>query len=179
MRSSQLAAWKCSSGHVWQARLSSVRAGRCCPICAHNQKLGLDQMRQIARERGGQCLSGDYTNGRTALVWECEHGHRWSACPTNVKGGMRNKGTWCPECYNVRRAFHARQSIEVMQEIAVRRKGRCRSKESRQQEQIDLAVRPGTPLAGAPGLYLARVMVSSLRAQSTAHAIGPSGYCSE
>jgi hypothetical protein len=129
VRSSEPARWKCTSGHAWQARVSSVRAGQWCPVCAHNQKVGLDQMQQIARERGGQCLSGRYKNGRTALLWECGNGHRWKASPANVKGGTRKKGTWCPECYNARRAFHERQSIVGMREIALHRQGRCVSKE--------------------------------------------------
>jgi hypothetical protein len=125
VRSSESALWKCASGHVWQARVSSVRAGQWCPVCAHNQKLGLDQMQQIARERGGQCLSTRYKNGCTPLLWECCNGHRWRASPANVKGGMRKKGTWCPECYNARRTFHEKHSIERMREIALLRQGRC------------------------------------------------------
>lgn len=129
VRSSQRAVWKCAFGHVWEARVSSIRAGQWCPVCAHNQRLGLDQMQRIARERGGRCMSRHYKNGRTPLLWECGNWHRWRASPTNVKGGARKKGTWCPECYNARRAFHERTSIERMREIAVHRQGRCLSTE--------------------------------------------------
>ena len=125
VKSSETARWKCAYGHEWRARVSSVRAGNWCPACAHNQTLRLDQMQQIARERGGKCLSSRYMNGRTPLLWECGKGHCWKAAPDNVKGGKRKKGSWCPECYNARRTFHERQTIEAMREIALRRKGRC------------------------------------------------------
>lgn len=127
VRSSKPVRWKCAFGHEWQARASSIRAGTWCPVCTHNQKLKLEQMQQIARERGGRCLSTSYKSGRTPLLWECGKGHRWSASPANVKDGTRRKGTWCLQCYNSRRTFHERHGIETMRDIALARGGRCLS----------------------------------------------------
>jgi hypothetical protein len=114
---------------AWQARASATRAGHWCPVCAHNQKLGFEQMQEIARKRGGRCLSTNYKNGRTPLLWECANGHCWKASPANVKGGRRKKGTWCFECYHSRRAFHDKYSIQTMRTIAAARGGRCLSQE--------------------------------------------------
>ena len=50
-------------------------------------------MRQIAKERGGRCLSDTYVNAHTLLFWECRHGHRWRATPNKVQ-----QGRWCPVC---------------------------------------------------------------------------------
>ena len=127
VRSSKPIRWKCSLGHEWQARAKSIRSGHWCPVCAHNQKLKLEQMQEIARERGGRCLSMTYRNGRTPLLWECEHGHRWRASPANIKDGTRRKGTWCLECYNSRRRFYEKHSIQTMRRIALARGGRCLS----------------------------------------------------
>jgi hypothetical protein len=123
--------WKCAGGHQWLARSSSVRTGSWCPACAHNQRLKLDEMQQVARERGGRCLSLHYTNGSTPLLWVCRQGHRWKASPSNVKGGRRKKGTWCMECYNWRRRFRAKHSIEEMRLLAISRGGKCMAAEYR------------------------------------------------
>ena len=125
--SSKLLRWRCVVGHEWQARARSIRAGRWCPACAHNQRLRLGDMQEIARERGGRCLSSRYENGCTALLWECKLGHRWKAPPYRVKNGSRRKGTWCPECYHLRRTVHAKRCIEEMMDLALARGGKCLS----------------------------------------------------
>jgi len=129
LNSSKPLRWKCAVGHEWLARPSSVKAGSWCPLCAHNQELKLEEMQEIAKQRGGQCLPATYKNGRTPLLWVCEHGHYWKASPANVKNGTRRKGTWRPECYNRRRRFHTKHSIEAMKDLANARGGTCLSTE--------------------------------------------------
>ncbi len=129
VNSSQFLSWKCNVGHEWQARASSIRAGRWCPACAHNQKLNLREMQEIARERGGKCLSSRYENGRTPLMWECELGHHWRALPARVKNGLRRKGTWCPKCYSLRRRVYEKHGMEGMRDLAIARGGKCLSTE--------------------------------------------------
>jgi hypothetical protein len=127
--SSRPVQWQCGAGHEWLARASSIRAGNWCPVCAHNRKLRLEELQEVARERGGKCLSISYKNGRTPLLWVCRYGHRWKACAASVKGGSRRKGTWCRACYNWRRRFHGKRSIEAMRELATVRGGACLSAE--------------------------------------------------
>lgn len=129
LNSSKPLRWKCAVGHEWLARSSSVKAGSWCPLCAHNQELKLEEMQEIAEQRGGQCLSASYKNGHTPLLWVCKNGHYWKASPVNVKNGTRKKGTWCRECYNWRRRFHAKHSIEAMRDLATARGGTCLSTE--------------------------------------------------
>jgi hypothetical protein len=50
-------------------------------------------MQKIALSRGGKCLSKEYKNGRTKLLWECANGHVWSSKSDNIK-----QGKWCPDC---------------------------------------------------------------------------------
>jgi len=57
------------------------------------KKLTIELMQQIARDRGGKCLSKEYTDARTHLEWICAEGHRWKARPDSVK-----RGTWCKKC---------------------------------------------------------------------------------
>lgn len=47
----------------------------------------------IARKNGGKCLSSQYVNSHTHLLWQCSKGHKWKASPINIK-----RGTWCPNC---------------------------------------------------------------------------------
>ena len=129
VNSSHPVRWKCSVGHEWMARAHSIRAGNWCPVCAHNQRLKLEEMRQTAKERGGRCLSTSYKNASTPLLWVCIHGHQWKACPANVKGGPRRKGSWCRVCYDERRSFHEKLSIAAMRDLAIARWGTCLSAE--------------------------------------------------
>jgi hypothetical protein len=90
--------WECSKGHHWKARPANVKNGTWCPKCAkenagNSQRLTIEEMRALAKKRGGKCLSKTYRNAHTKLLWECANGHQWKARPANVK-----KVSWCPEC---------------------------------------------------------------------------------
>ncbi|MFH0902583.1 MAG: zinc-ribbon domain-containing protein [Pseudomonadota bacterium] len=110
--------WRCAKGHEWDTTPNTIKKGSWCPTC--RRRIGsIEKMRRIAEERGGKCLSDTYRNGRTALRWQCAHGHRWSAKPKDVD----NHGTWCPRCAG----SLAKGTIEEMQELARARGGECLS----------------------------------------------------
>ena len=73
------------------------------------------------RRRGGECLASEYVNATTKLWWRCRDGHEWDALPGSIV-----QGTWCPVCGHAGSST-APLSIEVMQEIAVKRGGLCLS----------------------------------------------------
>ncbi len=54
----------------------------------------LEEFQEIAKERGGICLSTEYDNSYTKLVFLCVRGHEFEAKPFNVK----NNDSWCPTC---------------------------------------------------------------------------------
>lgn len=111
--------WRCSEGHEWKAWLANIRMGKAwCPICAGKQRLSLDQIRQIARKRGGDCLSDQYEDQYTVLRWKCSYDHEWRATLKRVKSG-----SWCQLCYH----DSLRDTIEKMKEIANKRGGKCLS----------------------------------------------------
>ena len=96
--------WKCKCGHTWYAAPASIKAGRWCPICgrkksARKRALSIIDMKRMAKERGGKCLSDEYININTKLLWECHEGHQWWAIPYTVK-----KGHWCPICARVKKS---------------------------------------------------------------------------
>lgn len=51
-------------------------------------------MHALAKERGGECLSTEYANNSTNLLWRCGYCNQtWKARPGNIK-----MGKWCPDC---------------------------------------------------------------------------------
>ncbi|MBU0992971.1 MAG: NAD(P)-dependent oxidoreductase [Proteobacteria bacterium] len=59
-------------------------------------ELDIENMREAAAFRGGECLSPAMTKGdlTTRLKWRCAFGHEFEASPTLILLG----GYWCPEC---------------------------------------------------------------------------------
>jgi hypothetical protein len=120
--------WRCSDGHVWEAKPNNILNGRWCPKCARKkiadkQRHSIDEMIELARSRGGECLSKTYVNNRTRLEWKCSRGHRWGATPHHII-----LGTWCPTCADEATGIRNRKySIEDMQRVAHERGGECLS----------------------------------------------------
>jgi hypothetical protein len=105
--------WECSEGHRWKAAPNNIQQGKWCAQCSGRMKLSIDEMQQIAKEKGGKCLSKKYENNQTKLLWECSKGHRWKAIP-NIK-----RGSWCPYCAG------RGKTIKDMQKLAKKRGGKC------------------------------------------------------
>jgi hypothetical protein len=90
--------WRCKEGHEWNASPGNVKQGTWCPICGGSSRGNLQQIKELAQKRGGECISTEYINSKTKLRWRCEHGHEWETTPDTIK-----RGRWCPKC-----ATHAR-----------------------------------------------------------------------
>ncbi len=114
--------WECHKGHQWEAAPYNVKSGTWCPYCARKKKYTIEQMRQLAKEHGGKCLSDEYKNTHTKMLWECSKGHRWATSLTNI----RHYDRWCPSCSETKRV-RAKSTIENMQELAAKRDGKCLS----------------------------------------------------
>jgi hypothetical protein len=89
---------RCPEGHEWKLNWNNLQSGNWCPVCARKKtgerrRLTIVEMRKLARNRGGVCLSEEYKNCETKLLWQCKHGHLWQAKPSHVK-----RGSWCPVC---------------------------------------------------------------------------------
>lgn len=113
--------WECSKGHNWLARPHDVKnKSSWCPYCNGNLKYTLEDVCEIAKKRGGKCLSTEYNDNKEKLEWECSLGHIWKARLNDVV----SSDSWCPHC-----AGHTPINIEKMQEIAEKRGGKCLSVE--------------------------------------------------
>ena len=61
------------------------------------KKLTIDEMKNLAKSRQGECLSDIYIDLNTPLIWRCKYNHIWETKPQTIK-----QGSWCPFCANVK-----------------------------------------------------------------------------
>ena len=109
--------WECAKGHRWRARPNDIRNnGSWCPRCA-GQIVLIEDMQELARRFGGQCLSPTFRGSLTKLRWRCSKGHEFLKQPAYVR-----EGAFCPECSPRRRV-----TLGDLRAVARERGGRCRA----------------------------------------------------
>ena len=89
--------WRCREGHTWEATIynrSKNRSG--CPTCARaaSRKYSIEDIQVLAKQKGGTCLSDDFTSSRLKLKFRCKEGHVWDA----RADALLYSGKWCPVC---------------------------------------------------------------------------------
>lgn len=85
---------RCAEGHVFEAHWHNiVKQGLWCGKCSVTARLTIEDCQKSAAERGGKCLSTQYKNTRTHMLWECSDGHLWEATYGKIR-----EGRWCPVC---------------------------------------------------------------------------------
>lgn len=116
-KSSEKIKWQCDMGHSWLAPMASVQQGHWCPKCGGSEKLTIEKMRSLAKERQGECISTHYANSRSKLTWRCQVGHVWEATPDSIVAGK-----WCHVCGGSKKL-----TLLDMQALAKSRGGECLS----------------------------------------------------
>lgn len=86
---------------------------------SEHRQLAIEEMRRIASDHGGRCLSDSFISTSVRLLWQCAKKHQWRATPHSVKAG-----SWCRLCYHDR----LRGNLEKMQALALQRGGQLLSK---------------------------------------------------
>jgi hypothetical protein len=105
--------WECEKGHRFKASFTSIKKGKWCHDC---EKLGLlEDMRQYAREKGGELLSTEYLTQASIYRWKCAKGHMWENNYKNTR-----TGSWCPDCMT--RAEGRGAGAEVNRDAGIRRR---------------------------------------------------------
>ncbi|GJQ09168.1 hypothetical protein GpartN1_g959.t1 [Galdieria partita] len=108
--------WRCSEGHEWYASGDNVRRGSWCPTCARKtQSLDLSELNELAKEKGGRCLSTIYKNVHQKLKWECSQGHIFMMNANNIRrrSNSSRPPSWCPICANLKRSEKRKKSTAV------------------------------------------------------------------
>lgn len=103
--------FRCANSHEWETIPYVIFKGHWCPKCGALERgfvrrLSIDEMNQLATEHGGRCLSKEYINANTHLLWECSKGHQWTAIPNSIK-----RGSWCSICSKDNRRKRDKQTI--------------------------------------------------------------------
>jgi hypothetical protein len=111
---------KCSKGHTSEILAEVLRIQLKCLSCNSKKRNTIEDMKQIAIERGGECLSDNYVHSESKLEWRCSEGHTWWSNAHTIK-----KGSWCPKCKNESQ----KNDIWYMHFWAAFNNGKCLSKE--------------------------------------------------
>jgi hypothetical protein len=117
--------FRCVHGHEWLTLGAVVLHGGWCRRCAAAERGarlrredGLRQLKALAAERGGQCLSTEYKGIDHPVRLRCAQGHEWE-----VKAASPLRGKWCRFCA----ADANRLSIADAHAAAAERGGQCLS----------------------------------------------------
>ena len=89
----------CKENHKFKSYSKSIKRGHWCKRCSNKKvmepkQLTIKQMKELAKQRGGDCLSDSINNSYSKLLWKCSEGHKWKSTAQSVK----NRKSWCPEC---------------------------------------------------------------------------------
>lgn len=120
--------WECNKGHRWSIAYKNVYMGSWCPKCGATQKHlmrieSLKKAHATAISRGGECLSTEYINNKSPLLWKCAKDHEWYATHQSV-----NRGGWCLEC--AKQENHCKKTVvtfEKVLQLAAQKNGECLS----------------------------------------------------
>lgn len=92
--------WRCTSGHLWSATVSSrTSLDASCPICSgHKISKGFNDLAtthpQMASQADGWDPSTVQRGSRALRNWVCEKGHKWRTSPNS----RTNMDAGCPTC---------------------------------------------------------------------------------
>lgn len=112
--------FECAEGHRWEVLPTIIFYERTwCKKCAGLAKLGLDDMKKLAIERGEVCLSKRFKDRESNLRWKCAVGHIFEYTPKMIQ-----RGSWCPKCKSHKKCS---KSLELMKKWAAKREGKCLS----------------------------------------------------
>ncbi|MDR0736561.1 MAG: hypothetical protein LBF51_07000 [Zoogloeaceae bacterium] len=84
-------------------------------------KYSLEYTQQIARQRGGVCLSAQYVDFRSKLKWKCREGHVWEGRLENIL-----RGRWCSVCREQKKEA---DRLQKARQLTTSRGGECLSDE--------------------------------------------------
>lgn len=85
--------WKCSKNHIFEKNWNHVKRGQWCNKCS-GRKLSINDIKELAKSRNGECLSINYNKCIDKLTWKCSSNHIWEASLNSIK----NQNSWCPIC---------------------------------------------------------------------------------
>lgn len=118
--------FQCKNGHIFESKPSNIRRNTWCKICSGKAKKSINDYINHAKNKGGDCLSKEYSTNKQKLTWKCKKGHIWEAQAKSVLHG----GRWCPKCADVERGLKKRKyTIIDAKNLAIKKGGKCLSEQ--------------------------------------------------
>jgi hypothetical protein len=113
--------FECKKGHIWDAKAWNIYKGTWCKRCdaqsrTREKQYTIEVFRDIAKKKGGECLSEKYIRIQSKLLFKCKEGHIWNATPSHILNG-----TWCKKC------AWPNADIDHMRKLAAINGGKCLS----------------------------------------------------
>lgn len=95
--------------YIWESDTRCIiNRNQWCPKCAGRVPYTIEDMKKIARNKGGECLSESYSSLRNKLIWLCgDCGHTWTATASNIV----YYNSWCPIC--AKKSVQPRRKIDI------------------------------------------------------------------
>jgi len=112
---------ECDNGHKLAMKPMGILHGYGCRQCIIDKQKQeeLDRVKEIARKKGGRCLSGKYKSYQSVLTWQCAKGHKWTA-----QARFITEGHWCKFC---NREEKCKDDLKQIARIAKEHGGKCLS----------------------------------------------------
>jgi hypothetical protein len=134
--------WKCSHPDhpSWTGVFHVlVNQKRWCPTCKYAEdakravknndfEAGLKEAQEYAFYKGGQCLSTEYKNNKTDMLWKC---HNPKHQPWLAKfNTLKHQNTWCKECCKENQLWNMNKPEKLLEakDYAKNKNGVCLSK---------------------------------------------------
>lgn len=136
--------FQCANGHTWKVRSGSIKNGETwCMKCVGKWKADtpelqaerLNEIKEIAKSHGGECLSDKYVNQKTKIEFKCKEGHLWRTVSSAIKNG-----NWCKKCGTKRTSDSQRDNIELFKKIIEDKGGKCLTTEYASQQKTRILV---------------------------------------
>lgn len=111
---------RCTRKHEFISSAHKMKDGYWCPQCAIEQvqERALMRLQNIAKKRGGKCLTKKYPGSSGMTKWQCAKGHTWSFRAHSITF------SWCPHCSQ--EAEHEKR-LKSYREYAKKKGGICLS----------------------------------------------------
>lgn len=122
--------WQCDNGHEpWEALFRNVVENNgWCPKCAgkFTPEEYIQKAKQLAIEKGGQCLSDTYENQNSVLEWQCRDAtHPKFFAPFD---DVEKRNKWCSICKANEQTPYRVKMLDKAKQHALSKKGKCLSK---------------------------------------------------
>lgn len=112
--------WQCGSCfNIWETVFSSIISGSWCPKCNRNGKSTIEDCIEFAKKNNGLCISTEYVNSNSLLLWQCNNNHQFQ----KSFGDIKSTKNFCTEC------TISKITIDTCNKLAKKKKGKCLSSE--------------------------------------------------